>query len=64
MAPLRWKRIRAIRAAVEMKYWLRIDANQGWKVNEAIETLNRTQLFGIQYCGRTHCKMEILKLKK
>ena len=44
------ERIRAIRAAVGNEIPLRIDANQGWRVNEAIETLKALKEFNIQHC--------------
>lgn len=58
------ERIRAIRAAVGNEIPLRIDANQGWKVNEAIETLNALQPFGIQYCEEPIARWKFMKLKK
>lgn len=44
------ERIRAIRAAVGNEVPLRIDANQGWSVSEAITTLQALAVFGIQHC--------------
>lgn len=44
------ERIRAIRAAVGNDIPVRIDANQGWNVEEAIETLNELAQFDIQHC--------------
>jgi L-alanine-DL-glutamate epimerase-like enolase superfamily enzyme len=44
------ERIKAIRNAVGDDIPLRIDANQGWSVPEAIETLNALSKFGIQHC--------------
>lgn len=43
-------RIRAIRSAVGDSIPLRIDANQGWSVDEAIQTLQALGKFGIQHC--------------
>jgi L-alanine-DL-glutamate epimerase-like enolase superfamily enzyme len=43
------KRIKAIREAVGNKIPIRIDANQGWKLGEAIETLEALKEFHIQY---------------
>jgi o-succinylbenzoate synthase len=58
------ERIRAIRAAVGNEIPLRIDANQGWKVKEAIETLNALEEFGIQHCEEPIARWKILKLRK
>ena len=58
------ERIRAIRATVGNEIPLRIDANQGWKVNEAIETLNALQEFGIQHCEEPIARWKFMKLKK
>ena len=44
------QRIKAIREAVGNDIPLRIDANQGWDVEEAIETLKALSQFGIQHC--------------
>jgi L-alanine-DL-glutamate epimerase-like enolase superfamily enzyme len=43
-------RIKAIREAVGNEIPLRIDANQGWQVEEAITTLKALVPFGIQHC--------------
>ena len=43
-------RIRAIREAVGMDIPLRIDANQGWSVEEAISTLKGLAPYEIQHC--------------
>ncbi|HKO81437.1 MAG TPA: dipeptide epimerase [Chitinophagaceae bacterium] len=43
-------RIKAIREAVGNEIPLRIDANQGWSVDEAITTLKALAPFGIQHC--------------
>ncbi len=43
-------RIKAIRDAVGSEIPLRIDANQGWSVDEAITTLKALAPFGIQHC--------------
>jgi L-alanine-DL-glutamate epimerase-like enolase superfamily enzyme len=44
------ERIRAIREAVGKDIPLRIDANQGWSVPEAVETLKALSVFDIQHC--------------
>jgi L-Ala-D/L-Glu epimerase len=58
------ERIRAIRFAVGNDIPLRIDANQGWKVKEAIETLNALHEFGIQHCEEPIARWKFMKLKK
>lgn len=42
------KRIRTIRAAVGADVAIRIDVNQGWTLQEAIETLAKLESFGIE----------------
>ena len=44
------ERIRAIREAVGNEIPVRIDANQGWNVEEAITTLKALSQFNIQHC--------------
>jgi o-succinylbenzoate synthase len=58
------ERIRAIRAAVGHEIPLRIDANQGWKVKEAIETLNALAEFDIQHCEEPIARWKFMKLPK
>ncbi len=58
------ERIRAIREAVGKEIPLRIDANQGWKVNEAIETLNALAEFDIQHCEEPIARWKFMKLRK
>jgi L-alanine-DL-glutamate epimerase-like enolase superfamily enzyme len=58
------KRIKAIRAAVGHEIPVRIDANQGWKVNEAIETLKALGECNIQYCEEPIARWKFMKLKK
>ncbi|MBK7680048.1 MAG: dipeptide epimerase [Chitinophagaceae bacterium] len=58
------ERIKAIRAAVGKKIPLRIDANQGWKVNEAIETLKALAKYDIQHCEEPIARWKFLKLRK
>ncbi len=58
------ERIRAIRATVGNEIPLRIDANQGWRVNEAIETLNALAEFGIQHCEEPIARWKFMKLRK
>jgi o-succinylbenzoate synthase len=58
------ERIRAIRAAVGPDIPIRIDANQGWKVKEAIETLEALKEFHIQYCEEPIAREKFMKLRK
>jgi L-alanine-DL-glutamate epimerase-like enolase superfamily enzyme len=58
------ERIKAIREAVGNDIPLRIDANQGWKVSEAIETLTAMKEFNIQYCEEPISRWKFMKLKK
>lgn len=44
------ERISKIRATVGMGIPIRIDANQGWSVQEAIQTLRALEPFNIQHC--------------
>lgn len=60
-------RIKAIREAVGPAIPLRIDANQGWSVEEAIETLKALAVFGIQHCEEPIPRwafMELPRVKK
>ena len=58
------ERIKAIREAVGEEIPIRIDANQGWKVKEAIETLNALSVFNIQHCEEPIARWKYLKLPK
>ena len=58
------ERIRAIREAVGPDIVLRIDANQGWKVKEAIDTLNALKEFNIQHCEEPIARWKFMKMKK
>ncbi len=61
------ERIKAIREAVGNKIPLRIDANQGWTVDEAIETLNALAVYDIQHCEEPIPRwayMQLPKIKK
>ncbi|MCO6357940.1 mandelate racemase/muconate lactonizing enzyme family protein [Roseivirga pacifica] len=58
------KRIEAIREAVGSDIGIRIDANQGWKVKEAISTLQAINGANIQYCEEPINKHNYFKLKK
>lgn len=58
------ERIKAIREKVGNEIPIRIDANQGWKVKEAIETLNALAAYNIQYCEEPIAKWKFMQLKK
>ncbi|MDP4286050.1 MAG: dipeptide epimerase [Bacteroidota bacterium] len=58
------KRIKAIRKAIGKKLPLRIDANQGWDVNTAIEILEALKNDNIQYCEEPIPRWDFLNLKK
>ncbi len=57
-------RIKAIREAIGPEIPIRIDANQGWKVKEAIETLNALAIYDIQYCEEPIARWKFMQLKK
>ena len=61
------ERIKTIRAAVGNEIPLRIDANQGWSVQEAITTLKALAQFDIQHCEEPIPRwafMELPRVKK
>ena len=61
------ERIKAIREAVGNEIPVRIDANQGWNVEEAIETLKALSAFDIQHCEEPIPRwafMELPRVKK
>jgi L-alanine-DL-glutamate epimerase-like enolase superfamily enzyme len=58
------ERIAAIRKAIGKDIPLRIDANQGWKVQTAIATLNALEEFNIQHCEEPIARWNFMKLKK
>jgi len=57
-------RIAAIRKEVGEEIDLRVDANQGWKVKQAIEVLNGIEEFNVQYCEEPISRRNYFKLKK
>jgi len=57
-------RMKAIRAAVGPAIPLRIDANQGWQVEEAIATLNALAPLDIQHCEEPIARWNYLQLPK
>lgn len=58
------ERIKAIRAAVGNEIPLRIDANQGWFLEEAIETLQALATFSIQHCEEPIPRWDFMNLPK
>lgn len=61
------KRIKAIREAVGYEIPMRVDANQGWTFDEAIETLNGLAPLNIQHCEEPLPRwafMQLPELKK
>ena len=58
------ERIKMIRKAVGAKIPLRIDANQGWSVKEAIETLKALEKYDIEHCEEPIAKWNFMRLRK
>jgi L-Ala-D/L-Glu epimerase len=58
------ERMKAIRAAVGNEIPLRIDANQGWEVAEAIETLQALAKYDIQHCEEPIARWNFMQLPK
>ncbi|ANH84131.1 dipeptide epimerase [Niabella ginsenosidivorans] len=58
------ERIKAIRDAVGYAIPLRVDANQGWAVDEAIETLKALEPFNIQHCEEPVARWNFMELPK
>ncbi len=56
------ERIKAIREAVGNEIPLRIDANQGWEVEEAIETLQALAVYDIQHCEEPIARWNFMRL--
>lgn len=57
-------RMKSIREAVGNDIPLRIDANQGWEVEEAIETLKALAPFNIQHCEEPIARWNYLQLPR
>lgn len=55
-------RIKAIRAAIGNEHPLRIDANQGWSVETAIETLNALAIYNIEHCEEPIARWNFMEL--
>lgn len=58
------ERIHRIRDAVGFDIPLRIDANQAWKVKEAIEILNALNAYNIEHCEEPIAKWNYMRLRK
>jgi L-alanine-DL-glutamate epimerase-like enolase superfamily enzyme len=58
------ERIRAIRHAVGNDIPIRIDANQGWKIGEAIKTLQALEEYKIQHCEEPVARWKFMRLSK
>lgn len=58
------KRIKLIREAVGYDIPLRIDANQGWKVNTAIDALNALDAYNIEHCEEPIARWNYMRLRK
>lgn len=58
------ERIKMIREAVGDDIPVTIDANQGWKVKEAIETLTALDEFDIGHCEEPIAKWDFMRLRK
>jgi L-alanine-DL-glutamate epimerase-like enolase superfamily enzyme len=58
------ERIKMIRKAVGKEIPLRIDANQGWGVTEAIETLKALKEYGVEHCEEPIPKWNFMRLRK
>jgi L-alanine-DL-glutamate epimerase-like enolase superfamily enzyme len=57
-------RIKTIREAVGNEIPLRIDANQGWSVDEAIKTLQALSQYAIQHCEEPIARWNFMQLPK
>lgn len=55
-------RIKSIREAVGFEIPIRIDANQGWSVETAIQILDRLQIFNIQHCEEPVLRSSFMSL--
>ena len=58
------ERIRSIRQAIGKDVAIRVDANQGWSVEEAIETLQGIYPYQIQYCEEPIPRWDFMNLPK
>jgi L-Ala-D/L-Glu epimerase / N-acetyl-D-glutamate racemase len=58
------ERIHLIREAVGYEIPLRIDANQGWNVKTAIDTLKELERYDIQHCEEPIPRWDFMRLRK
>lgn len=58
------ERMRLIREAIGMDLPIRIDANQGWKTDEAIQTLIALAPYNIQHCEEPIPRWNFMELSK
>lgn len=58
------ERIHLIREAVGYEIPLRIDANQGWDVKTAIDTLKELERYDIQHCEEPIPRWDFMRLRK
>ena len=58
------ERIRKIREAIGDDIPLRIDANQGWRVKEAIQTLIALDDYDIEHCEEPIAKWNFMQMRK
>ena len=58
------ERIKMIREAVGYKIPVRIDANQGWSVKEAIKTLVALDEYDVEHCEEPIAKWNFMQLRK
>jgi L-Ala-D/L-Glu epimerase / N-acetyl-D-glutamate racemase len=58
------ERIRMIREAVGDEIPVRIDANQGWSVKEAIEILKELDEYNIEHCEEPIAKWNFMRMRK
>jgi len=56
------ERVKAIRNKVGLEIPIRIDANQGWSKEEAIETLKALQPYNIQHCEEPISRHDFMQL--
>ena len=58
------ERIRMIREAVGNDIPVRIDANQGWSVKEAMKTLKELDAFDIEHCEEPIARWNFMRMRK
>ena len=58
------ERIKMIREAVGAEIPVRLDANQGWSVKEAIETLKELDEYDIEHCEEPIARWNFMRMRK